>query len=151
MAIDLAALKTELQTDPVGLGYVFDEANDASNADILNNANGDKPRTVDNNDIAASDFVAQTTFDAYDGLTAAETAYYDMLVSRERIAVTADTKANLAGIGGTSRWATADRPTMEPRVTALMQRTGSRAEELRDTLGVSLVTPSQVAQARQLP
>ncbi len=152
MAIDLQALKDEISINPAGLPYLaFNDQNDAANADVINNAGGANPRTVDNDEINASDFVAETTFASYDGLTASETAYYDMIVSRERIAVTADTKANWAGLGGTSIWAVADKPTMEPRITALMQRQGSRAEEIRDTLGASYVTPSDVANARNLP
>ena len=152
MAIDLQALKDEINTNPASMPYpAFTAANDAAIADVLNNADGSNPRTVDNETIMASEFVAQTTFGAYDGLTASETAYYDMIVNREEIAVTGDTKSNWAGIGGTSVWAVANRPTMEPRITALMQRQGSRAEEIRDTLGVSSVTASDVANARQLP
>lgn len=152
MAVNLQALKDEINSDPVGMGYpAFVEANDAAIANILNNIDGANPRTVDNYEISAADFVAATTYDAYDGLTAAETAYYDMIVGREMIRVTADTKVNWAGIGGSSKWATGDKATMDPRIAALMQREGSRAEEIADTLGQSSVTASDVANARNLP
>lgn len=152
MAIDLAALKTELETNPASMPYLaLVAANDQSNADIINNSDGNNPRTLNQDTILTSQFVGGTTYAAYDGLSAAERTYYDMLVGRESIAVTPDTLANLAGIGGTSRWAVSDRPTMEPRVAALMQYTGSRAEEISDTLGASRVAPIDIADARSLP
>lgn len=152
MAIDLQALKDEITGNPASLPYpAFTAANDAAIADVINNVGNVAPRTVDKDTINAADFVAATTFGAYDGLTASETAYYDMIVGRDTIAVTADTKQNWAALGGASIWATADKSTMEPRIAALMQYTGSRAQEIRDTLGVSFVTPSDVASARQLP
>ena len=152
MVIDLQALKDEIQNNPAAMPYLaFTDANDAANADILNNVSGTNTRTVNNETVMAADVRSQTTFDAFDGLTAAEEAWLSWLTGGETIAVTVDTLANLAGIGGTSKWATNDRATMEPRMAALMQRDGSRAEEIRDTLGVDFVTPSDVANARNLP
>jgi hypothetical protein len=151
MAIDLQALKDELTLDPVSMSYLaLIEANDVANANIINNNDGNNPRTVNNDTILTSDLVGETTFDAYDGLTASETSYYDMITNRELIAVTPDTLVNLAGVGGTSKWQLGDRPTMEPRITALMQFQGSRAQEIKDTLGVSTVTPTDVRNARSL-
>jgi len=40
---------------------------------------------------------------------------------------------------------------MEPRMVALMQFTGSRAQEIKDTLGASVVTPADIRDARLLP
>ncbi len=152
MSIDLQALKDEIIVNPVSMPYLaLDPGNDEANADVINNKDGTNPRTVNNDEVSTAKFCALTTFGAYDGLTASETSYYDMITNRETVAVTADTLANFAGIGGTSKWAAADRSTMEPLMAALMQRVGSRAEELRDTLGATTVTPSDVANARQLP
>jgi len=152
MAINLQALKDEINTNAAGLAYVaFVEGNDSANADVINNANGANPRTLNHESISAGDFVGATTFDAYDGLTASETAYFDMIANRETVAVTDDTLANFAAIGGTSKWAVADKAVMEPRMVALMQYTGSRAQEISDTLGASNVTGSDVQQARLLP
>ncbi len=152
MAIDLQALKDEFTVNPVTMPYLALTAeNDLANADVINNRDGANPRTVNHDSITVADFVGATTFDSFDGLTAAETDYYNMQTNRETMAVTTDTLANWAGVGGTSIWAVGDRPTMEPRIVALMQFQGSRAEEIRDTLGVSFVTPSDVANARQLP
>lgn len=154
MAIDLQALKTELTTDPVTMGYLaLTGANDVANADIINNHDGTKNRTVDNETVQASDIRSQTTFDAFSGLTAAEEEWLKWLTGGETVAVTADTKQNLAGLptADGSKWAAGDRATMEARMQGLFQRQGSRAEEIADTLGVSFVTPSDVANARQLP
>ncbi len=152
MAIDLAALKDEIDTNPVSMPYPpFVPANDAAIADVLNNADGTNARTVPEESVESGRLRAATTFDAFDGLTASEETWFRWLTSSGEITVTDDILANLAGIGGTSKWAVADRPTMEPRMAELMQRPGSRAEEIRDVLGVGSVTPSDVANARQLP
>lgn len=149
--IDLAALKSEIQNNPASMPYpAFVAANDAAIADVLNNSSGQHPRTVNRDAIRTADFLAATTYAAFDGLTASEEAWYRTLTNAEDIAVTADTLQSWAGIGGTSLWPTAARATMEPRIAALMRYQGSRAEEIRSTLGVSFVTPSDVANARAL-
>jgi len=152
MAIDLQALKDEINTNPVSMPYpAFTAANDEAIADVGNNEDGSNPRTVNNDTVDSAAIRSATTFDAFDGLTASEESWLTFLTGNGEISVNSDTLANLAGIGGNSKWAVADRPTMEPRMAALMQRQGSRAEELRDTIGVSRWTPSDVANARQLP
>ena len=150
--IDLQALKDEFTNNPAALPYpAFTDQNDQANADVINNINGVAPRTVNNDTVETGDIRGQTTFDAFDGLVTAEQAWFEWLTQNGVIPVTADTLVQLAGIGGNSFWATADRPTMEPRMTALMQRIDSRAQELRDSLGVGFITPSDVANARNLP
>ena len=146
----IALLDAELTNDPVSLSYSYskvDDTRDAAIADIINNAAGDKDRTVNHVSVDAASMRAITTFDAYDGLSASETAWFTWLTGNGEIAVTTENLEDLAGIGGTSRWALADRTVMEPRMVALMQFTdGSRAQEL---WGEGFrVTPSQVAQAR---
>lgn len=75
--MDLQALKDELTLNPVTMPYLaLTEANDVANADIINNKDGNNPRTINNDTIDISDFVGITTFDAYDGLTASETSYH---------------------------------------------------------------------------
>ena len=151
MTINIAALKSEFQINPVAMAYLsFVAANDVANADIINNVSGTNSRTVNRDRISTTDFLAQTTFAAFDGLTAAEEAWYRTLSAAEQIAVTPDTLVTWAAIGGTSIWAAADKATMEPRIQALMRYQGSRAEEIRTTLGASFVTPSDVANARNL-
>lgn len=151
MSFDAQALRDEFDNNPVPMPYLaLIGDNDVANANIINNDDGANPRTVNNDIVDTGQIRGATTFDAFDGLTASEESWFAWLTQNGVIPVNADTLANLAGIGGTSKWATADRATMEPRMAALMQRVGSRAEEIKDLLGVSLVTPSQVSQARAL-
>ena len=131
----------------------FTDVNDVANADIINNADGTNPRTVNNGNVDTGDIRGNVTFDGYDGLVAAEQAWFSWLTQSGTIPVNDDTLQQLAGIPTStgSIWAVADRTVMNAAMTALMQETnGSRAQELKDTLGVSSVTPSQVADARRL-
>ena len=147
--VNLTALKSEFTINPVGLPYLaFTAINDEANANVINNATGLSPRTVNRDRIATSDFLAQTTFAAFDALTASEEAWYRTLTVGESLAVTADTLSTWAAIGGVSIWSTGTKAIMEPRIKALMQFLGSRAQEIRATLGSSFVTPSDVANAR---
>lgn len=150
MAIDLQALDTEITTDPVSMGYPaqVDSASDVATADILNNASGANPRTVNFDNVDTGAIRGATTFDAFDGLTASEENWFSWLTQNGVIPVNADTLQNLAGVGGNSKWGVADRPVMEPRMLALMQFQGSRAQEIADTLGASSVTPVNVRDAR---
>lgn len=149
---DLQAIKDEIVNNPAAMPYLaFVEGNDVAIAEVLNNANGNNPRTVNNDTVSTGDVRGATTYDAFDGLTASEENYLSWLTVDGVIPVNADTLKTLAGIGGNSLWAVGDRPTMEPRMTALMQFAGSRAQEIADTLGTSNVSPSQVRDARLLP
>lgn len=152
MPINLQALKTELVSNPAAMPYLSLTAeNDEANANILNNVSDQNSRTVNRDSISTADFLAQTTYAAFDALTASEEAWYRTLTAAENIAVTTDTLATWAAVGGASLWATAHKTTMEPRIRGLMQYQCSRAEEIRTTLGASFVTPSDIANARQLP
>lgn len=148
--VNLTALKSELENDPVAIGYlktggVLDHQFDAANADLINDPT---TSTVDNLSVEASDVRGQTTFDAFDGLTASETEWFSWLTASGEIPVTTELLSDLAGIGGISRWANADRPVMEPRMVALMRRSGSRGEVL---FGVgTTITPSDIANAIDL-
>ena len=143
--MDVVALKSEIDTNPVSMPYpAFTPANDAAIADVINNADGTNPRTVSNTTVDTGELRGATPFAAYDGLNAAEQSWYGWLSQNGVIPVNSDTLQQLAGVGGTSIWKASDRPTMEPRMLALMQRNGSRAEEL----GFTRVTPSDVANAR---
>jgi len=152
MSIDLQALKDEINTNLVSMSYLaFTEANDVANAVVINNSDGANPRTVNFDTVDTAAIRGATTFNAFDGLTAAETDWFSWLTQNGEIPVNDDTLENLAGIGGNSKWAVSDRPTMEPRMVALMQFTGSRAQEIKDTLGASVVTPADIRDARLLP
>ena len=145
----IALLDAELTNDPVTLGYSYDkqdDTRDAAIADICNNAAGDKDRTVNHETVDAAAMRGVTTFDAYDGLSASETAWFSWLTGNGEIAVTAENLQDLAAIGGSSRWAVADKDPMEARMAALMQFTGSRAQELWRYH----VSASDVANARRL-
>ena len=125
----LTELKAELDTDPAGIGYAglgWPSSGDQEIADALNNP----AFTVNHTEVSTKDMKAQTPFDALDGLAASEESYYTWLTGGETISVTTELLQDWAGVGGTSRWAVADRSLMEPRMVALMQFTGSRAEVL---------------------
>ena len=148
---DIQAIITEFQTNPASMPYLaFIPDNAVANAEIINNSNGSNPRTVNRDTIQTADIRASVTYDAFDGLTASEESWLRWATTGEELAVTADTLAALAGIGGSSRWAAADRAAMEPRIAALMQYQGSRAEEIKDVLGASSVSPSEIRDAASL-
>ena len=154
MATDLQAIKDELTNNPIALPYLaVDPANAVANAIVLNNSDGANPRTINNATVDTADMRGQTTFDAFDGLVTAEQAWFEWLTINGVIPVTTDTLQQLAGIPTDtgSIWAVAERTLMNARMTALMQRTGSRAEEISDLLGTSSPTPAEVRDASSLP
>ena len=149
---NLQAIKDEITNNPVAMPYpAFTPENDAAVSAVMNNADGTNPRTVNRETVDTGLIRGATTFDAFDGLVAAEENYIQWITVNGVIPVNDDTLKNFAGIGGNSLWAVADRPTMEPRMAALMQFTGSRAQEISDTLGTSNVSPVNVRDARLLP
>lgn len=139
----IAALAAEITNDPLAIGYKTGSVwnGDQEIADLLNAKN----YTVNHKKVDTGDIRGVTTFDAFDGLTAAEEAWFSWLTQNGEIPVNTDTLKNLAGIGGTSKWGVADRATMEPRMQALMQFTGSRAEVLWGE--GATISASQVGQA----
>lgn len=151
MPISYTALKSEFVSNPVAMAYLpFIAANDEANANIINNLNGNAFRTVNRDSISSADFLAQTTYAAFDGLTASEEAWYRTIATAPSIVVSADTLSTWAGVPtpNSSLWPAASKTQMEARIKALMQYQGSRAQEIRATLGASSVTPSDVANAR---
>lgn len=124
----IAALAAEINGDLTAIGYKTGSAwkSDEAIAGLINAKN----RTLNHEYIKSADVRAQTPYAAFDGLTAGEETWLQWITQGEEIAVTADSLANLAGIGGTSKWAAANRAVMDPRMAALMQYTGSRAEQL---------------------
>ena len=122
------ALAAEINNDPLAIGYKTNGVwkGDQEIADLLNLKN----RTLNRAYIKSADVRSNTPYAAYDGLTATEESWMNWITQGEEIAVTSDSLINLAGIGGTSKWASADRTTMNARMAALMQYTGSRAEQL---------------------
>lgn len=140
MAINYAALKTELQTDPAGLGYAphLAAGADQSLADLLN-------------EVRQSISISRATIPAYEVWEAIVPAEWAALTANERQRVQtilsmgevnvqgANTRSSLAaafGAGTTSR----------TNLIALQSRQGSRAEQLFGD-GVA-VTNEDIAKAR---
>ena len=129
--VDLAELKSEVETDPQGYGY--DPANTTELLQIINLVRA--TITIEKERISAALVRGATTFASYDGLLADRQEWLQWItgsngVSEESLVVTADLKQQLAGIGGSSIWAVGDRTEMETAMLALINRDGSRAEEL---------------------
>lgn len=123
------ALAAEIQNDPLAIGYKNGDGTwkgDQEIADLLNAKNYTGNKEI----VSTADLRAAVTYDAFDGLTAAEESYLRFICMGESIAVNADTLKTFAAIGGSSIWATADKTVMEPRMVALMQYSASRAEVL---------------------
>lgn len=128
---DLLALKNEVTLDPNGYGY--DPANTTLVLELINLVRN--TITIEKDRISAADVRAITTFEAYDGLLADRQEWLRWItgsngVNEESLRVTDDLKLQIAGIGGTSFWAAGERAAMEAAMLALINRDGSRAEEL---------------------
>lgn len=129
---DLAALKSEVNTDPDGLGY-----NPAdTNAGVIEPINLARVAYVQQKpNVASSAIRGGTTYDAYDGLAIDEQEWLRWMTGsngggEENMPVTADLRLRLLGDGGTSIWAVADRTEMESVMSGIFSRDGSRAEDL---------------------
>lgn len=128
---DLAALNTEVTTDPLGIGYDVNGNVDTAIVEPINAKN----YTVSKPRISAADVRAATTYDGYDGLAIDEQEWLRWMtgsngVGEENMPVTTDLRARLTGDGGTSIWAPADRVAMEAAMLTLFDVPGSRAEVL---------------------
>jgi len=127
---DLLELKTEVNTDPLGLGYDPLGTNQAV-VDIINA----KDFTVDKLKISTADVRSTTTFDAYNNLSIDEQEWIRWMTgtngfNEENMVVTADLRTQLTGPGSDSIWALADRTEMNAAMLALIEVPGSRAEVL---------------------
>ena len=127
------ALKDEIENDPETLAYKNSAASgdwkdDQVIADIINT----QDRSVNNQDVDTGDIRGSVTFDAFDGLSPAEQAWFQWLTQNGVIPVNDETLQQLAGIPTAtgSIWQAADRTAANAAMTAIMQFTGSRAEEL---------------------
>ena len=151
---DLQAIKDEVTNNPVSLPYLaMTEANAVANAEVINNSDGNNPRTVNNTEVNTGDIRGNVTFDAFDGLVTAEQAWLEWLTTNGVIPVTADTLQQLAGVptANQSIWATGDRTEMNAAMDALMRFQGSRAQEIESSIGVSVVSPAEMRDAANLP
>jgi len=128
--MDLVALKTELTSDPAGLGYAGKSHEDQA---VLIN----KPqRTIDAETINGGVLVSCLDKTEFAALTAADKAYLNLFVTAGDVPVTANVRQALRALfpaGSETR----------NRINAATRRNGSRAEEL----GLGRVTESDVADA----
>ena len=128
--VQLAELKDEMNTDPLGIGYDPLGANQP-NVDLINAKN----YTVDKPKISAAAVRSATTLDAYDGVLADKQEWLRWMTGtngfdEENMDVTPDLRVQLTGDGGASIWAVGERPEMEAAMLALIETAGSRAEVL---------------------
>jgi len=128
--MDLVALKTELTSDPAGLGYAGKSHEDQA---VLIN----KPqRTIDAETINGGVLVSCLDKTEFAALTAADKAYLNLFVTAGDVPVTANVRQALRALfpaGSETR----------NRINAATRRNGSRAEEL----GLGRMTESDVADA----
>lgn len=147
---DLAALITEITTDPDGLGYATAPTWDIGEiADALN-----LKRTqyqVDKPYISSADVRASCTYDAYNNLSIDEQEWLRWItgsngLNEENLKVTDDLKQQLAGVptANSAIWAAGNRNEMNPVMLSLIRFDGSRAEDLFG-YGSSISTADVVA------
>lgn len=129
---DLLALKTEITTDPTGIGYDLNGNTDAQVA----LANAKNPATpVSKPKISSALLRATCTFDAYNALSIDEQEWIRWMTGsngfeEENIPVTTDLRTQLTGPGSASIWATAQRTEMNAAMLDLIDVPGSRMEVL---------------------
>lgn len=131
--MDLVALKAELTTDALNRGYAA--MTDEQAADSLNLRN----RQPDAETLSSGVFVASLVSAEYDLLSNAKKDYCRLIAMAGSLPITAQLKAELAGIFAAGTQTRAN-------LLAAVKRTGSRAEEL----GLGRVTPSDVANAKRI-
>lgn len=132
--MDLAALKAELDNDPLGRGY--SGMDDVEAAESLNQRDRNPPRES----VDAGLLMGALVESEYNDLPARGKAYFGLLVAAGTIDVTDTLKTQILAMFGAG---TATRTNL----IAAFTRPGSRAEEL----DLGRVTPSTIADARRLP
>ena len=125
---DLLALKTEVTTDPLGLGYDLN-ANVTQIAEVINA----KDFTVSKPKISAALVRSTCTYEAYNNLAIDEQEWLRWITGSsgfedENLPVTDDLKLQLTN--SSSFWAAGDRTAMNAAMLALIEVPGSRAEVL---------------------
>lgn len=152
MPLTLAALKTELTTDPRGYGYNAAARNDSDMMERINRKRdggaGNVPTTpladggvasgiikLNNLTVDAGLIRASVTKAAYDGLAATERTWLNFFISNGTIVPKADNITALCGTppgeptSSAAVWSAATRAVMNPAMEALMRKVASRAEE----------------------
>ena len=129
---DLLALKTEVNTDPMGYGYIPSD----TYVGVLDIINLKRPEiTVSRPTLRAVEIMAAVYFAAYNGLAIDEQEWLRWVTSVESVDVTQDVRDRFTGIlggslTGDSIWSAGTDDTMEPIMIALIDIDGSRAEQL---------------------
>lgn len=139
MPIDHAALKSEIQNDPVVIGYapLVAAGNDAGIADLLNQVR--VGTSITRSYVPIEDVLAAIVASEFDALLATDKAKVDQFVRGPRIKTSsANMRTTMAGLFGAAT-------TTRANLIALATRNGSRAEQLWGE-GTS-VTHSDVARA----
>jgi len=132
---DLAALKSEVNTDPNGYGY-DPSATENGVLELINLAR--VAITISKPNISAADVRGATTYDAYNNLSIDEQEWIRWVtgsngVNEESVEVTPDLRLQLTdaeGNGTASIWAASNRAAMNAAMLALIDVTGSRAQQL---------------------
>ena len=147
---DLEALKTEILTDPTGLGLDQVVANDAANADKLNNVPVSPQTTVQVRVESVNTVDVYNACDPYElqGLSAGQLGNLQIIVGFQQIFPDryANIVAQIEGMFGTASQSLS-------AVKALLYRDGSRAQQMYQQgllTTVSHITPSDYANARNL-
>jgi hypothetical protein len=132
--MDLAKLKTELDTDPLARGYaaLSDEA--AAETFKIND------RQPNRTDLDGGLLVASIVRSEFAALSAGDKQYVQLVCAASNLPLTATLKTELGAVFGPAT-------TTRANLLALMKRPGNRAEEL-DLGGIP--TASDVANARRL-
>jgi hypothetical protein len=125
---DLAALQTEILTDPLGLGYDLN-ANLNELVALINAKN----YTVSKPKISSADIRAAVTYVAYNNLSIDEQEWLVWMTGsngyeEENVRVTPDLRDQLTV--SSTFWAVGDRNAMQAAMLALIDVPGSRAEVL---------------------
>lgn len=130
--MDLAALKTEITTDPTAIGYAAASGDHVAIAKLMN-----KPgRSIDSESISSGLLVSCLDQTEFTALTAAQKAYLNLFVTAGDVPMTQKSRQALRGmfpVGSETRQA----------INQAAKRDASRAEEL----GFGRVTESDVADA----
>lgn len=131
---DLLALKNEVNSDPLALGYNAVSGDTGLVLDTINAK--DAQFTASKPVISPADVRSTCTYDAYNALSIDEQEWIRWMTGNggdEQLPVTADLRLQLTdaeGNGTNSIWAAGDRTAMNAAMLALIDVDGSRAEDL---------------------
>lgn len=145
---DLAALKGELINDPNGLGLVAPPTiDDVGNADKLNEVL--ETQQVDRKAIPVNELAQQIDRDEFNALSAADRQWLGLIMQTESIDID-DTGQVKQGLLQCFAAGTETRNGMASKLTEAVNRVEQMYRQSLLEVG-GYVTPSDVANARQLP